>query len=81
MHLGVDFDGTIIRYVVCAASEGGDGHVIANVEKFEAAQHELRLAVGRAKRRKHSADEKFWVMKQTFKYERVLECHIEESES
>ena len=81
MHLGVDFDGTIIRYAVCAASEGGDGRVIANVEKFEAAQHELRLAVGRAKRRKHSADEKFWVMKQTFKYERVLECHIEESES
>ena len=48
---GVDFDGTIIRYAVCVASEDGDGHAIANVETFEAAQHELRLAVNRAKRR------------------------------
>ena len=37
MQLGVDFDGTIIRYVICAKSDGGDGHTIITTETSDGA--------------------------------------------
>lgn len=49
MQLGVDFDGTLIRYAVCASSDGGDGHMIATVETLEAAEHELRISANSIK--------------------------------
>lgn len=72
MQLGVDFNGTLIRYAVCASSDGGDGHTITTVETLEAAEHELQKAVNRAKKRPHCTDTKFWIMKQTYKYERII---------
>lgn len=71
MQLGVDFEGAIIRYAVCASSDGGDGHTITTVETLEAAEHELQKAVNRANKRPHCTDTKFWIMKQTFNYTKL----------
>lgn len=78
MQLGVDFDGTIIRYAVCVASDGGDGRIIATVESLKVAEHELKLAVNRAKKRSHATETKFWVMKQAFKYEKCFEVTLDD---
>lgn len=77
MKLGVDFDGTIIRYAVCAKYDGGDGHTITTTETLEGAKHELQVILDRAKKKKRPTDIKYWIMKQTYKYERVYEVDIE----
>ena len=76
MKLGVDFDGTIISYAVCAKSDGGDGHIIATTEKLDVAKHELQLRINREKKKKYTTITKFWIMKQTYKYEKVCEMDI-----
>ena len=53
MKLGVDFDGTIIRYAVCAKQIGGDGHTITTTETLDGAKHELQLIINRAKKKKY----------------------------
>ena len=77
MKLGVDFDGTIIRYAVCAKSDGGDGHTIITTETLDGAKHELQLRINREKKKKYMTDTKFWIMKQTYKYEKVYEVGVE----
>lgn len=77
MKLGVDFDGTIIRYAVCAKSDGGDGHTITTTETLEGAKHELQVILDRAKKKKCPTDIKYWIMKQTYKYEKVYEVDVE----
>ena len=47
MKLGVDFDGTIICYAVCAKSDGGDCHTITTTETLDGAKHELQLRINR----------------------------------
>lgn len=76
MQLGVDFDGTVIRYAVCAKSDGGDGHTITTTETLEGAKHELQIILDRAKKKKYMTDTKFWIMKQTYKYEKVYEVEV-----
>lgn len=73
MQLGVDFEGTLIRYAVCASSDGGDGHTITTVETLKAAEHELKLAINRANKRPHCLDAKFWIVRQTFNYTKLCE--------
>jgi uncharacterized HAD superfamily protein len=77
MQLGVDFDGTIIRYAVCAKSDGGDGHTITTTETLDGAKHELQLIINREKKKKYMTDMKFWIMKQTFKFEKMYEIELE----
>jgi len=77
MQLGVDFDGTIIRYAVCAKSDGGDGHTITTTETLDGAKHELQVILDRAKKKKRLTDIKYWIMKQTYKYENVYEVYVE----
>lgn len=77
MQLGVDFDGTIIRYAVCAKQIGGDGHTITTTETLEGAKHELQVILDRAKKKKRPTDIKYWIMKQTYKYENVYEVYVE----
>lgn len=77
MKLGVDFDGTIIRYAVCAKSDGGDVHIIITTETLDEAKHELQIRVNREKKKNHMIDTKFWIMKQTYKYEKVYEVDVE----
>lgn len=76
MKLGVDFDGIVIRYAVCAKSDGGDGHIIITTETLDGAKHELQLIVNREKKKKYITDKKFWIMKQTYKYEKVYEVEV-----
>lgn len=35
MQVGVDFDGTVIRYAICAKQIGRDGHTIITTETLE----------------------------------------------
>jgi len=77
MKLGVDFDGTITRYAVCAKSDGGDGHTITTTETLDGAKHELQLIINREKKKKYMTDTKFWIMKQTFKFEKMYEVELE----
>lgn len=72
MKLGVDFNGTIIRYAVCAKSDGGDGHTITTTETLDGAKHELQLIINRAKKKKYMTDTKFWIIKQTYKFEKCM---------
>jgi uncharacterized HAD superfamily protein len=77
MQLGVDFNGTIIRYAVCAKSDGGDGHTITTIETLDGAKHELQLIINREKKKKYMTDTKFWIMKQTYKFEKMYEVELE----
>ena len=77
MKLGVDFDGTIVSYAVCYKSDGGDGHIVTTTEKLDAAKHELQLRINLEKKKKYTTVTKFWIMKQTYKYEKVYEMDIE----
>lgn len=77
MQLGVDFDGTVIRYAICAKNVGGDGHTIITVDTLEEAKHELQVVFNRAKKKKRLTDIKYWIMKQTFKFEKVYEVELE----
>lgn len=77
MKLGVDFDGTIIRYAVCAKSDGGDGHTITTTETLDGANQELQIRINREKKKKYMTNTKFWIMKQTYKYEKVYEVDVE----
>lgn len=80
MMLGIDFDGTSIKYLVCAKSGAGDGRVVAQAESFEAANRELKFFVNRTKISKASKNVKCWIVKQTIKYERICETDIDNSE-
>jgi len=73
MQIGLDCDGTVVSYAVCTKSGACDGRIIAQTETLKGAEHELSLAIGRAKRVALATDTKFWIMKRTFSYERVLE--------
>ena len=77
MQLGVDFDGTVIRYTICAKNVGGDGHTIITVDTLEGAKHELQVILNRAKKKKHLTDIRYWIMKQTFKFEKVYEVELD----
>lgn len=43
MTLGIDFDGTSVKYLICAKSDTDDGRMIAQAESLEAANRELKL--------------------------------------
>lgn len=43
MTLGIDFDGTSVKYLICAKSGAGDGRIVAQAESLEAANRELKL--------------------------------------
>lgn len=77
MQVGVDFDGTVIRYALCAKQIGGDGHTIITTETLEGAKHELQIILNRAKKKKRPTDIKYWIMKQTFKFEKMYEIELE----
>lgn len=76
MQQSVDFDGTIIRYFVCAKSEGGDGHIVATTETLEWAMKDLKFRIRCQKKRKNKTDEKFWIVKQTNTFNIIYEESI-----
>lgn len=43
MTLGIYFDGTSIKYLICAKSGAGDCRIVAQAESLEAANRELKL--------------------------------------
>ena len=51
--LGVDFNGTIIRYAVRAKSDGGNGHTITATETLGGAKHDCNSEL--TAKRKRSA--------------------------
>ncbi len=61
MQVGIDFDGTVIRYAICAKQIGGDGHTIITTETLEGAKHELQIILNRAKKKKRPTDIKYWI--------------------
>ena len=73
MKLGVDFDGTITRYAVCYRSGSCDGSIATQTETLEGAIHELEVIQKRKKNLNLCRDSKYWIMKQTFKYEKVYD--------
>lgn len=72
MQLGVDFDGTIIRYYAYY-KHGQCGAVCCAVcETLEGAKQSIN-GLKRRKTIKGRDDVKFWIMKQTLKAERMWE--------
>ena len=72
MRMGIDFDGTIIRYYACYKHGSGDGSCCAVCETLEGAKQSIN-GLKRRKTIKGRDDVKFWIMKQTLKAERVWE--------
>ena len=80
MTLGIDFDGTSVKYLICAKSGACDGRIVAQAESLEAANRELKFFVNRTKTSKASKNVKCWIVKRTVKYERIYETEIDNSE-
>lgn len=74
MQLGVDFNGTLIRYAVCCKSGACDGIIVSQEESLEGARQVLKEKIKRNK----SPYNKFYIMKQTTRYERLYDKNVED---
>lgn len=72
MQLGIDFDGTIIRYYAYYKHGQCGASCCAVCETLEGAKQSIN-GLKRRKTIKGRNDVKFWIMKQTLKAERVWE--------
>lgn len=76
MRLGIDFDGTIVRYYACYKHGQCGAMCCEGSETLEGAKQTIN-GLKRRKTIKGRDDVKFWIMKQTLKAERVWEGNNE----
>lgn len=68
MQLGIDFDGTIVEYLVCYRHGAGDGRVLQRFDTQEEAEELISY-----KRKLAKPERTFWIMRITHKYERITD--------
>lgn len=68
MQLGIDFDGTIVEYLVCYRHGAGDGRVLRRFDTQEKAEGMVAY-----KRKIAKPEKEFWIMRVTHHYERITD--------
>lgn len=74
MQLGIDFDGTLIKYRLCFKHGSGDGIIKGEFNSIEEAKNACKSLMRKSI---HKSDCKYWIVKVTSTYETVYSEYVD----